>query len=212
MDTAKIFKMRILHLPLKYLPLWLTLSTFIVLALFFLTGCSSSEPNPQESIKRVIRERAVESDKANTHQASLKLYAVLRDLEPENISNHIAFIGAARKSGDKAAFIQYLDNPVSTSRANFSSEYVIEVIFTMVSFNLIKRAENFLNINKDIIDSEATFFWLKGAIEMGSGEYFLALRSYESCLRIEPNNEPCRFDLNSLISKGKYENNGNRKR
>jgi tetratricopeptide (TPR) repeat protein len=174
---------------------------FCTVALFSLFGCSGSKPSPEQSIINIIRERASQSEKEDTPQASLKLYSKLLELEPDNIRNHIGFLGAVRKARSRQAFGHYLGAFSTLPAEKKNSDYIVEVVFTMLDFDLSQDAREFVEKNKGILSSKETEFWLSGAIEISAGNLNQAKEKYENCLVLNPTNRPCRYDLNSVNSR-----------
>jgi len=174
---------------------------FCTVALLPFIGCSGSKLSPEHSIINIIRERASQSEKEDTPQTSLKLYSKLLELEPSNIRNHIGFLGAARKARNQQAFNRYMSAAVSLPAEKKTTEYIVEVIFTMLDFNSSQNARVFLEENKGFLSDKETLFWLSGAIEISVGNLIEAKENYEKCLVVNPNYGPCTYDLKSVNSR-----------
>lgn len=163
-------------------------------------GCSSPKPNTEDSIIVILKELASQTDQQNNHKTSLKLYSKLIELEPNNIDNHIGFIGAVRKSRNREAFNRYMSAPLSLPNANKNSDYITEVVYTLLAFNLGQKAREFLRNNQSVFPNKKTLYWLSGAIELSNGNLTGASEYYKNCLAIDPNYLPCAYDLKSLNS------------
>ena len=172
----------------------------IFITLLPLIGCSSPKPNTEDSIIVILKERASQTDQQNNHKTSLKLYSKLIELEPNNIDNHIGFIGAVRKSRNREAFNRYMSAPLSLPNANKNSDYITEVVYTLLAFNLGQKAREFLRNNQSVFPNKKTLYWLSGAIELSNGNLTGASEYYKNCLAIDPNYLPCAYDLKSLNS------------
>lgn len=175
-------------------------ATSAIALVFCLYACTSASPNPQASLMSVMSERAALSDKAETYHLSSKLYARLIESDPNNISYKIGYIRALRNTGDRASFLQY-EKSKKLSTIHGSREYVTELIFTMLKFDLNLEAMQYLEQEQRYNSNQSLLFWLRGAVFLNQGKLDLAEKEYENCLAYEPKDEGCLFDYGQLLKK-----------
>ena len=166
-----------------------------------LCACSTNESTPQASLIKIVNERASLSDKAETYQLSAKYYFVLQELEPDNPSNYIGYVRALRKAGDKLAFKKFINTIDLTSAVSKEQDFILEVLFSMLSFNLDQEAESFLEKRSKYIGNSARLLWLRGAVNFNRGEINAAERNYQRCLAQDAENEPCIYDYALLLKR-----------
>jgi tetratricopeptide (TPR) repeat protein len=169
--------------------------------LLSLTACSSQERTPEASLTTIINERALLSDKEKTFQLSAKYYLALQELDPDNIDYHIGYIRALRNIRDELSFRNYIKAWGSGRPVSSKDSFIIEIVFTKLSFGWKTEAENFLEKNKTNISDPAQLFWLRGAINLQKEQFLLAEDNFKKCLLSDPQNEGCIFDYSLLLLK-----------
>ncbi len=173
----------------------------LILLPLMLASCTPVDQNPQGSLAMSIKERAVLSDKAANHQLSGKLYGMLLTLEPDNVDNHILYVRSLRLGQNRAGLEAYLSEHDVLMSSTLDSSQIIEILFTLISFDFISEAKIFLFNQEKNINSEATSIWLKGAINERVGRTEQAVMFYKICLKLDPSNKPCQIDYDRLQGK-----------
>jgi len=164
-----------------------------------LASCTSVDQDPQASLASSIKERAVLSDKAGNHQLSGKLYRMLINIEPDDFKNHVLYLRSLRKSKNRELLQYYLKEQDIYNQSGLESIDIIEITFTLISFDFLDEANRFLVFQKDNISSEAMYSWLRGGILEREGQVALAITFYKNCLNLDPENKPCQIDYDRLI-------------
>jgi tetratricopeptide (TPR) repeat protein len=173
----------------------------LILLPLILASCTASDQNPQGSLALSIKERAALSDKAANHQLSGKLYGMLIKLEPDNVDNHILHMRSLRLGQNRAGLEAYLSEHDVLMTSTLNSSQIIEILFTLISFDFLSEANNFLVKQEENIESESTLIWLRGAITERNGRTEQALMFYKICLELDPSNKPCQIDYDRLQRK-----------
>ena len=164
-----------------------------------LASCTTVDQDPKASLASSIKERAVLSDKAGNHQLSSKLYRTLVSIEPDDFKNHLLYLRSLRKSQNRELFQYYLKEQDIYNQSGVESADIIEVTYTLISFDFLDEANRFLVAQKDNISSEAIYSWLRGGILEREGRVALAITLYKNCLNLDPENKPCQIDYDRLI-------------
>ena len=139
------------------------------------------------------------SDKAGNHQLSGKLYRMLINIEPDDFKNHVLYLRSLRKSKNRELLQYYLKEQDIYNQSGLESIDIIEITFTLISFDFLDEANRFLVFQKDNISSEAMYSWLRGGILEREGQVALAITFYKNCLNLDPENKPCQIDYDRLI-------------
>ena len=139
------------------------------------------------------------SDKAGNHQLSGKLYRMLINIEPDDFKNHVLYLRSLRKSKNRELLQYYLKEQDIYNQSGLESIDIIEITFTLISFDFLDEANRFLVFQKDNILSEAMYSWLRGGILEREGQVALAITFYKNCLNLDPENKPCQIDYDRLI-------------